>query len=905
MVRAKGGNGNTSAQCGGGGGGRIAIWVTGDDAFSGSVIAPGGLGGNVTGYGVQNGATGTVVRGIGYYVPGMPTLSVSSVPTAHGTSTPFAHDTCYVFSAPQIVTNTVNSPADESGGQRFVLLGWTATTGAVTVASGSTTQAVFTVTGDTVQTWFWTNQFYLALSAGSGGSLVEDKSGWYTNGLSVQVQAQPDGGYRFVSWIGDVPPIEATNNPLTLTMNQARTVQALFSHDEMPMARTWNGNGLWTTASNWTPAGIPGPQDDLTVASGRLIINSPVSSKSLTIQSGARVVFTNWNSTLSAEEVTLNAGATVTVANAFTDTQMSNNVSFAVSNFTLQAGSVIDVSALGYAGGTPTNEAGSGPGGASGRTAGGSYGGPGGNGVSGARSPYGSVIEPIAAGSGGGGHISPTGWGGHGGGAVRILATGTVRLDGTILANGGDYWGTYGGGGSGGSIYITANTFAGTSGVLRADGGNGNLNNTDQVGGGGGGRIALVCNPAAQASAGAPSLRISANRGKANRMGSVGTVYLTSALLMPTVFINDGGVFSGFNVWSVTNPVFSNAWMTLSATDLTVSVAGDLGVQGVSRIELGAGPSLTVNGHLWLQKASNLVYGSLTLSDPGRLVMTGFSTIAISQNVSLGSNTEWYITASATNTVAPTTGTLVAIAGTLSLSNNAWIYPQCATNGDYVVFKASAVLVGATNSGFNAQGRGWPGSPAFNTAPAESAHGPGRGRYLGGSKGGSGGGYGGVGGGYTLTGVGPTYSGTYGDSNAPALPGSGGGGGDYPGGAGGGLIYIVAEETVTLNGVLNADGGANTASQWQGGGSGGGIYIRCRVFRGTGGVLRAKGGTGGTNNQTGAGGGGRIAVWRVRDESTAITTNVDPGDGGNLNDKAAGTVVWGTLPPRGTVIVIR
>jgi len=115
----------------------------------------------------------------------------------------------------------------------------------------------------------------------------------------------------------------------------------------------------------------------------------------------------------------------------------------------------------------------------------------------------------------------------------------------------------------------------------------------------------------------------------------------------------------------------------------------------------------------------------------------------------------------------------------------------------------------------------------------------------------------------------------------------------------------VAEETVTLNGVLNADGGANTASQWQGGGSGGGIYVRCRLFRGNGGVLRAKGGTGGTNNQTGAGGGGRIAVWRVRDESMAITTNVDAGDGGNLNDKAAGNLVWGILPPRGTVFVIR
>jgi len=899
-IRVNGGNGSTGGQCGGGGGGRIAIWQTGGDTYAGALSATGGLGGTVTGYGVQNGATGTIVRGVGVYAPGDSTLGIRGTPVAHGTSTPYANDTYYTFAAPQTVTNTVNTPADEAAGQRFALLGWTAVTGSVTVASGSTTQAVFTVTGDTVQTWNWTNEYYLTLSAGAGGTLVADKSGWYTNGVAVEIQAQTNSGYRFVQWSGDVPSSDATNNPLTLVMSQARTLQATFAVADPPMPRTWNGTGLWNTAANWTPSGIPGPGDDLTVATGSLIVNIPLVMESLTVQNGARVVFTNWNSTVSATAVTIAPGGTVTVANAFSNTQMSNNVSFAVSNFTLQAGGAIEVSALGYAGGDPTVEAGSGPGGASGRTAGGSYGGTGGNGVSSSRAPYGTAALPLDPGSGGGGHTSPTGYGGHGGGAVRIAATGTVTLNGSILANGGNYGGSYGGGGSGGGIYITARTIEGTTGQVLANGGNGNLNTTDQCGGGGGGRIALICDPAAQALVPKPTLRLSADRGFANRIGGIGSIRINDIRLLPNAFVDDGGSVSGYgSTWDPSSVFFSNAWVTLAETGLTLNVAGDLRVVGVSRVELADGTLLTLGGNLEVGKGTNrFIGGSLTLTNSPELHVRAGGDVRVAGSVRLNTNANVYVYAPLTNDVVQT-GTVFRVGGTMVVSSNAWVYPQCSTNGGIVVFEVPAVTV-AAGGGFNAQGRGWPGAPALNTTPSAAAHGPGRGKYFGGGKGGGGGGYGGVGGGHSLD---VTYGATYGDSNAPALPGSGGGGGDNAGGAGGGVIVLEAEQ-VTLDGTLNADGGANLATSWQGGGSGGSIFVRCHRFAGNGGMLRAKGGTGGTGNQTGAGGGGRIAIWRAKDSSIGVTANVDPGDGGNLVDKAEGTVVWWMLSPRGTVFVV-
>jgi len=74
--------------------------------------------------------------------------------------------------------------------------------------------------------------------------------------------------------------------------------------------------------------------------------------------------------------------------------------------------------------------------------------------------------------------------GGAGGGAVRLVGSNNLKIDGSITANGNDG----GGGGSGGSIWLDCVTMTGT-GVVKAAGGNGGSG----CGGGGGGRIAIYC----------------------------------------------------------------------------------------------------------------------------------------------------------------------------------------------------------------------------------------------------------------------------------------------------------------------------------------------------------------------------------------------------------------------------
>jgi hypothetical protein len=112
------------------------------------------------------------------------------------------------------------------------------------------------------------------------------------------------------------------------------------------------------------------------------------------------------------------------------------------------------------------------------------HGGPGGNAATGGGKVYGSILEPVDMGSGGGnagicGGGCP---GGAGGGAIRLRVAGTLTVDGELTANGSGG----SGGGAGGSLFVSAGTLTG-GGAVAANGGTGG----DGDGGGGGGRIAL------------------------------------------------------------------------------------------------------------------------------------------------------------------------------------------------------------------------------------------------------------------------------------------------------------------------------------------------------------------------------------------------------------------------------
>ncbi len=298
--------------------------------------------------------------------------------------------------------------------------------------------------------------------------------------------------------------------------------------------KTWAGacNNNWYNPACWSPAGVPGANDAVTIGIAASVVvtaSSPsISFSSLTLgsPSGAVAGLTIATTIASGGSVLIYGGAGLTQSttrqlvfdgdftmlsgSSLTHTAESatsiSSVNVRVTGtFDLQAGATINVMGKGYRGGA-VDTAGFGPGAggtdtANGESGGGAgHGGYGGTGVGapggGGGGTYGSQTAPVNMGSGGGG-AGNTGTGGSGGGVVIIDAA-VMSLDGVIISSGnmgmsvagGNRAG--GGGGSGGGVFISAAQFSG-SGSIDASGGGGGLDGgVSPGGGGGGGRVSVV-----------------------------------------------------------------------------------------------------------------------------------------------------------------------------------------------------------------------------------------------------------------------------------------------------------------------------------------------------------------------------------------------------------------------------
>jgi len=281
--------------------------------------------------------------------------------------------------------------------------------------------------------------------------------------------------------------------------NEATTLYV--TGDAVADSRVWDndsGDGLWSTPLNWSG-------DTLPLISDHVIFNSTSNTpcladtvvdhlESVTIDTGySETVTLSTESVHGSNTLTIDGNLAVNSGKLLClgDLSAVNAASGGTELVPHGQGIVIDAANVTVGGnghisadfqGFPTTE---GPGGVT--WGGGGYGGrggPGNNGVIGLT--YGSLSQPTALGSGGR-HYNA---GGSGGGALKLVVTGMVTVDGTISAIGEDSIECCdNGGGSGGSLWIIANTLTG-SGSITADGGKG----AAKGGAGGGGRIALDWN---------------------------------------------------------------------------------------------------------------------------------------------------------------------------------------------------------------------------------------------------------------------------------------------------------------------------------------------------------------------------------------------------------------------------
>jgi hypothetical protein len=295
--------------------------------------------------------------------------------------------------------------------------------------------------------------------------------------------------------------------------------------------KTWVGGSgsSWHTAANWSPAGVPGFTDAVTIAQNASVVAlAAVSFSSLTLgrPDGAAAAGLTLSSTTglagdvlihknsgltqgTTHQLVFDGDFTMMSGSSLTHTAENgvtvSSVNIRVSGlFDLQAGATVTATGKGYRGGGQ-DAPGFGPGAGgtdTGNNEGGGGGGYGGAGGSGVGAPggagggtYGSASSPIPMGPGGGGSGN-TNAGGAGGGVVIIDAA-QMMLDGVIVSSGlagGSTTGgnpAAGGGGSGGGVSITAGTFSGT-GAIDVRGGDGGSDSTGGNGGGGGGGRAAV-----------------------------------------------------------------------------------------------------------------------------------------------------------------------------------------------------------------------------------------------------------------------------------------------------------------------------------------------------------------------------------------------------------------------------
>jgi hypothetical protein len=557
-----------------------------------------------------------------------------------------------------------------------------------------------------------------------------------------------------------------------------------------------------------------------------------------------------------AEEVVVKAGAVVRPA-------FGSKLSFKVSGkMTVEAGARIDLSGMGYLGTTSASQPGGSPPGVAGaKHAGGSHGGYGygTNGTSVLGETYDSVYQPQLPGGGGSGSLTPAS--GAGGGAISIEA-GELELHGDLLARGFDQIGNGTASGAGGSIFVKAGALSG-GGTIDAGGGDQARNHVVcawNVGGGGGGRVALH---AGTLNGFDPLLQLKALGGKfTNQNGELcfgafagpGTIF-TKLGDQPygDLLIDAGPAWNGVERSvreSVLPALGGGAPLALAAagSDAWLTRAGGFAEHWLGvRVELknAAGALLgafevverDALGGLRLEGAAEAAAAAASYQGFYR-----FDQVHLKGGAGLGAGDRVVATDTLLENKVKVPARIVS--DTVTVKSGARLRPVV---GDRLELRVAGTLTVETGARIDLDGAGYAGSASSSIAGLAP---PGVTGTLnaGGSHGGSG---------STATGTpGPVYDSVY----RPSLAGGGGSPGYLTHSNGGGAIDIEAG-TVVLAGELLARGHGYSGDGVSAG-AGGTVRIKASSLSGAG-TIDAGGGeivSPSCRNYVGGGGGGRVAL---------------------------------------------
>ncbi|MFO7871591.1 MAG: hypothetical protein R6V03_09200 [Kiritimatiellia bacterium] len=571
--------------------------------------------------------------------------------------------------------------------------------------------------------------------------------------------------------------------------------------------KTWDGStgdGLASTAGNWTPSGAPGSADDIlldSTSSSNLTWDSSathtVNSWTQTVDyAGTVTVYTTYadydttftNFTVSADCVISNGGWTHADNAAEERYRLDLTVG---NNFTLGSTAMLDAMGRGY-------DTDNGPGNpdSGGYKNSASHGG-----LGSAGTVYGSITSPARCGSGGDGYNQSRDV--PGGGAIRIEVGGKTTLTaGSVITADAFHSadsGEAGGMGSGGSVYLRTGSIEG-SGTVSADGGNDEWNGRA----GAGGRVAVVLTGAAETFDNLTLGNLHAYGGSGNddKLTSAGTVYLEADGDLDgqgSLLIKNNNMFPDLSAQRSRNYTLMPSGTVLSDfAEVSISEKGALAIDSGTTVDWSA-LNLTGAGK---DSAYFVIMDDANVTYPATLTVSNFTLYC--------------------DGISKTLGNLTVVNGGLTHT------PNGGTINYYLDLNISGALTIASTGEINVDGRGYginsgPGAPGYSGTDDWSGSHGGQGKNVGDGQ-------------------------TYGSILAPTNAGSGG-----SLASGGGLVILSVAGNTDIDGVISAVGASH-----DGGGAGGTVYITTGSFDGTGEITAD--GSPPDSNVSHTGGAGRIAV---------------------------------------------
>lgn len=431
--------------------------------------------------------------------------------------------------------------------------------------------------------------------------------------------------------------------------------------------------------------------------------------------------------------------------------------------------------------------------------------------------------------------------GSKGGGWIKITADTLNLNNGSVIsANGGNGLG----GGSGGTIRIIAQDITGTGAVLAAKGGD--PAGIGSMGGGGGGRISIAYDNSTYAG-GISSIDYEV-QGGAGSEGAAGTVFHIHTAVVSNGHLMVLNAPRGYN-----GIVTTRMTETLPFDSITTDATGTPHIPLGYSLEL---PSLNVAYRMVVEGEFTLPGGGddLTIQNSGYF--------------------EW-------RRAIPMSIDILTIDAGGILTHS----PNISSKQYYLSVDANDVIVN--------------GSILADTKGFRAGYGPGNSSTY--QVGAHYGGYGGL-----TTSANLSTANPYGTEKIKTPDDLGSGGAtinDGYGGTGAGYIRLNVANTLTVNGLISANGGMGSYDNgdYGSGGSGGSIYLSAATLDGAGGTIRANGGNGQFGSfprQSGSGSGGRIALVMTTDSytggieslMTAGTLSAYGGTTNNALSAAAGTI---------------